>query len=59
MPQFRIDVRQLALTGAIQSGHVEIVQVLKIVREIGHHAGLLVDVEAGNRAFRIAARHNR
>ena len=39
-------MRQLALTGAIQAGHVEIVQVLKIVREIGHHAGLLVNVES-------------
>ena len=41
-----IEVRELALAAAVQRGHVEIVQMLEIVGQVGHHAGLLVDVEA-------------
>ena len=38
-------MRQLPLAVAVEPRDVQIVQMLEIVRQVSHHAGLLVDVE--------------
>src|SRR5471030_256154 len=50
-PEIRIQVRQLALARAVQGRRIKVVQVLEIVSQVSHHAGLLVDVEAANGAL--------
>src|SRR5580704_767865 len=54
IPQFRIDPRQLAFNAAVQARDVKIIQAPKIVRKIGHHTGLFVDVESVYAAFTLS-----
>ncbi len=47
-PQLGIDVRQLPLAAAVERGSIDIVQVLEIVGDVSHDAGLFVDVESAD-----------